>query len=118
MYFGKCGKEFRCQRVVDSTGETTATLGFASKLRGSQYLHHHLPQTLPRQSLLTSPAFAGDVAAGLGFIVGADIPESARGGAATVDARKHAPPVADPAASGGATASVVCAKCVHLDTMH
>jgi hypothetical protein len=37
---------------------------------------------------------------------------------AAVDARKHAPPVADPAASGGATASVVCAKCVHLDMMH
>src|SRR6266851_7680397 len=35
------------------------------------------------------------------------IPESSRGGAATVDARKHARPVADPAASGGATASVV-----------
>jgi hypothetical protein len=54
----------------------------------------------------------------LGFIVGADIPESARGGAATVDARKHARPVADPAASGGATVSVVCAKCVHVGMMH
>ena len=46
IYFGKCRKEFRCQRVADSTGETTATRRFVSKLRGGQHLHHHLPQTL------------------------------------------------------------------------
>jgi hypothetical protein len=40
IYFGKCRKECRCQRVADSTGETTATLGCVSKLRGSH--HHHL----------------------------------------------------------------------------
>jgi hypothetical protein len=40
VYFGKCRKEFRCQRVADSTGETTPTLGRVSKLRGSH--RHHL----------------------------------------------------------------------------
>jgi hypothetical protein len=40
IYFGKCRKECRCQRVADSTGETTATLGCVSKLRGSH--DHHL----------------------------------------------------------------------------
>jgi hypothetical protein len=40
IYFGKCRKECRCPRVADFTGETTATRGLVSKLRGSQ--HHHL----------------------------------------------------------------------------
>jgi hypothetical protein len=40
IYFGKCRKECRRQRVADSTGETTATLGCVSKLRGSH--RHHL----------------------------------------------------------------------------
>jgi hypothetical protein len=39
IYFSKSRKKFRCQRVADSMGETTATLGCVSKLRGS----HHLP---------------------------------------------------------------------------
>jgi len=45
IYFGKCRKEFRCQRVAFSTGETTAMLGFVSELRGSPSLHHRLPHT-------------------------------------------------------------------------
>jgi hypothetical protein len=40
IYFGKCRKECRCQRVADSPGETTATLGCVSELRGSH--DHHL----------------------------------------------------------------------------
>jgi hypothetical protein len=39
IYFGKSRKDFRCPRVTDSMGETTATLGCVSELRGS----HHLP---------------------------------------------------------------------------
>jgi len=50
VYFGECRKECRCQRVADSTGVTTATLGCVSKLRGS-HDHHLLYATATTPSL-------------------------------------------------------------------
>jgi hypothetical protein len=52
IYFGKCRKEFRGQRVIDPTNEAAAAPGLVSKLCGSRYLSHHLSNTLGQHGLI------------------------------------------------------------------